>query len=313
MLLPYACLVRVHALLNPISYLDDGQVCSETWNSFITAIFPSVLLQNILAILLVFLQAVMLNRLVIKHRITKAYTLFPGMFYILFSAVFVENLGLSIYTIANTFAIASLYSTFALYKKHKPEVALYRSGFWTGVAAMFSPIYWLLLIPNIYGFSSLRSFNFKEFFQIIAGIATAIIIAFSLTYYFNVTNFWNEITRLHFSSFNLEDLAPHLIFFVVLSVTLISVILMNSTFLLRKSLPSKKKITVLYTVLFTSLASIFLTCNGNPNVFYYLWLVLPIFVSMIVIHMKNLSIVELLHVLLLVLIFNTHFQFFQLF
>ncbi len=298
-------------MLSPNLNADSQSTCSDFWVNLINSIFPLPIIQSIVAILLIFLQAVMINRLVIKHRITKAYTLFPGMIYILMTAAFTQHLALDVYTIANTFAIASLYSTFALYKKYKPEVAIFRSGFWTALAAMFSPVYWLLLLPQIFGFASLRSFNIRELLQMVLGILSVLIITSSLVYFFKADYFWQSITRDHFSSLHLESLAPYLPFFILLILVVISVVLMQSTFLLRKSLPSKKKISVLYLVLLTSIPSILLTCDGNPNVLYYLWIVLPIFVSMIIIQMKNLAIAEVLHLILLAVIINTHFQFFQ--
>ena len=313
MLLPYACLVRIKSFFPGFKgNSHTEEVCSTHWQALIDSVFPGDMLQSVVAVLLIFLQAVMLNRLVIKNRITKAYTLFPGMFYILLVSVFFDNLGLSIYTIANTFAIASLSSSFSIYKKYKPEIALFRSGFWTGLASLFSPFYLLLLVVNLISLSSLRTFSFRELLQILIGFWSTIIISFALVYFYEISTFWSSISLDHFTSISLPALSPESIFLALMLLLVLISVMMNGTFLLRKSLPSKKKISMLYILLLTTPAILLANCGMNTNILYYLWIPMSIFVSMIVINFKNLLITEFLHLVLLAFIINNHFQFIQL-
>lgn len=313
LLLPYACLVRIK------SFFPNGQgeeisepICSSLWGQFIDTVFPSDFLQSSVAVLLIFFQAVMLNRIVIKNRITKAYTLFPGMFYILLTSVFYDNLGLNVYTVANTFAIASISASFSIYKRFKPEVSLFRSGFWTGMAALFAPFYILLLVLNFVALSSLRTFSVKEMTQIIIGLAAPLITSLAVLYYFEIPGFWKSISIDHFGRLLIPALSIEIIFVIIILLLILIVIFMNGTFQLRKSLPSKKKISILYILLLTTPAVLLANCGMNINILYYLWIPMSIFVSMLVINFKNLAITELLHLAIIAFIINNHFQFIQL-
>lgn len=85
LLLPYAILLRIHSLLYPVSTVDIG---SNGIQESILTFFSGPLSQNIAATLLVFLQAVFINRLAIVNRLSSEITLLPGLVYIIIATFF---------------------------------------------------------------------------------------------------------------------------------------------------------------------------------------------------------------------------------
>ena len=308
MLLPYCLLVRIKSLMPSFEPIVLDNQCSPHWEQMIDTVLPSTLTQSIIAILLIFVQGVMLNRIVIKHRLTQRMTLFPAMIYILLCSILVENLSLTQFAIGNLFAIISLSYCVDIYKKHKPELALFSTGFWLGVAILCSPIYLLMFLPVIWALVSLRTFSFKELFQIVLGVDASILIIFAVHYsfgsggfiesYFNVSR---EIMSISINPFILGYLGLN-------ALGILLSILSYGRFTLKKSLPSKKKIDTLYLIMLSSMGLVILNCDVTLNIFYYLWIPLSILISMFVIQSRVLWIFEVLHVILLAAIINNHFN-----
>jgi len=207
----------------------DNQ-CSPHWEQMIDTVLPSTLTQSIIAILLIFVQGVMLNRIVIKHRLTQRMTLFPAMIYILLCSILVENLSLTQF------------------------------------------IYLLMFLPVIWALVSLRTFSFKELFQIVLGVDASILIIFAVHYsfgsggfiesYFNVSR---EIMSISINPFILGYLGLN-------ALGILLSILSYGRFTLKKSLPSKKKIDTLYLIMLSSMGLVILNCDVTLNIFYYLWI-----------------------------------------
>ena len=81
LLLPYTLLLRFASLLFAESWQggNGGFVGLRTMD----LAGSSALTQNLIAFFLVYIQAVIVNRLAIRNRLANEITLFPGLFYIL--------------------------------------------------------------------------------------------------------------------------------------------------------------------------------------------------------------------------------------
>ena len=71
---------------------------------------------HVLALILVCVQAILINIAVASYRITNEVSLFPGLFYILLTSSIPEFQGLSVPLLANTLYILALME---LFKTHK--------------------------------------------------------------------------------------------------------------------------------------------------------------------------------------------------
>lgn len=313
MLLPYCILVRVKSLLPQDQTIPSDIHCTEYWGSVINTIIPNTVLQAVIAIIMIFLQAALINHIVNKHRMTSVATLFPGMIYILLCSVFVENLHLTQYTFGNTFCLIAMMNFLDIYKKHKPELKLFRSGFWLSFAFVCSPIYGFLLIPTIASFILLRTFNIKELLQVLIGTATSLFLFFTVHYLIGTIGYSDAYFAEHFTGMQLSD-NPYVIGFLgIMGLTILIVILSSSRFQQKQSLPVRKKISAMYVMLLSTVGIIIANCHLNLNIFYYLWIPMSYFISMLIIDSRKLLIAEILHVIFFISILNNHFNFFTLF
>ena len=115
LLLPYTLLVRIESLM----HADQPSYASELspFIAWFNDLIPSILTQNILACLLVFLQAVYINRIVVKHRMGSQITLWPGLVYILLCSIIPQCTYLSAVLIAYSFILAAFSDIFKIYKR----------------------------------------------------------------------------------------------------------------------------------------------------------------------------------------------------
>ena len=313
MLLPYCILLRAGSLFPDIRSLDITSHCTDDWGSTIDQLIPNGLVQSIIAIILIFLQGVLLNHIVNKHRMTAVATLFPGMLYIMLTSIFLENLTLTQYTIGNGICLLSIGNFIDTYKKYKPETELFMSGFWCSLAVICSPIYGLLLIPLVAAFLFLRSFNLKELLQIIVGLISGAIIISSIHYFLKTEGHTLSYFSHHFTTVSIVSNLYVLGFLIFIVLLLLMSIFSFQKFQIKKSLPVRKKLSVMYIMLASSLGIVVMTCMLNLNIFYYLWIPMAYFMSMLIIDYRKLMIAEILHMICIALIINNHFNFYTLF
>ncbi len=312
LLLPYCLLVRVKSLMPHFEPIIIGNQCSSQWEQMIQSVLPSTLAQSLVAVVLIFVQGVMLNRITIKHRLTQKMTLFPGMIYILLCSILVENLSLTQFTIGNLFALIALSHSIDIYKKYKPELTLFRSGFWLGVAVLCSPVYLLLLIPIVWCLISMRTFSFREFFQLAIGIDASLLILYTIHSVCGQGQFIETYFNLPIGIMTLDTDPFILGYLALIALVILLSILYYGKFTFKKSLPAKKKIDILYIILLSSLGLIIINCSGAFSIFYYLWIPLSILISMLVIRSKYLLVAEMIHLIVLAMIINNHFNIFSL-
>ena len=106
----YAAICRMSSYFTGLEgELSNPGILAEYLYSF-TAAKP--FLSNSLSILLVFLQAMLINVIVAKHRMANEVTMFPGLFYILLCSSIPEFLAFSPPLLANTFYIIALFQIF---------------------------------------------------------------------------------------------------------------------------------------------------------------------------------------------------------
>lgn len=246
---------------------------SETFTLSQPGIFSELLYQWIppystegfvLATVLVFIQAVIINIVVGKNRIANEISLLPGMFYVLLSSAFSEFLYLSPLILANTFYIIVLMELFSSYRKYSAAAAIFNIGLWSGIASLFYGSYFFLFILGMAGLGILRSFNFREQLMAISGLLTPYILAGT---YFFLTNqfseFWQKQMWESFGFFDLEG-TPGLIFYIkmgLLALMLLTFILSYNNYTKKKNIQQQKYINVLFTGLLLSALPLLFQAN----------------------------------------------------
>ena len=94
-------------------------------------------LPDLISLILVLLQALLLNILSARFRVSREVTMFPGLFYILLMSTLPSFLHLSPVLMGNTFLILAISSLFNAYNKSSVADSIFNIGFWIGVASLF--------------------------------------------------------------------------------------------------------------------------------------------------------------------------------
>lgn len=296
LLLPYTILVRVWLVFDGTAPEFRMKGLMTEW--LFGRLDPDSGLAVFLSIVLVYVQALMLNRLVIKNRLTKDLTLFPGLFYILLVSFFPEYNGLSSPLIANTFIIIALTYLMGTHKNSGNVARIFSGGFWLSVAFMFYFGYLVLFLCGILGLSLLRTVKTKEWLQYSTGYFTPIWIIGLLDYliHSSLTDTASHFTSyLGFLDIDIPLGLPLYLQLALFGPLVIAVTLNYARFSLRQNIHVQKKINLIYSLLYTTFGLLLI----QSGIFYEEWttLCLPLacFIAIMFIRSKQLLILEVIH------------------
>lgn len=132
---------------------------------------------QVVAILLLWGQALLVSTLVNRHRISPDSNLIPGLIYILVTSCFKEFLHLSPVLVANTFFLIALYNLFDTYKKTSCADLLFNTGLWLGIASLFYMPYLYFIVFCFIAINILRSANLKEYLIVLNGLMVTYFLA----------------------------------------------------------------------------------------------------------------------------------------
>jgi len=306
LLLPYVIIVRIHALIEPVAYTVRESDALLT--KVIFSMLDGALLQNIVAILLVYFQMLYVNRLVIKHRLSHPYTLLPGLVYAILISFLPEYTMLSPFLIANTFVLIAIGQIFKTYRKPKAADILFDIGFSIAVTALFVPNYIFLLVIGIVGLFVLRSMKVVEIFQMISGILLVLIAFCGILYLLDIP-FLPELNK--------ASIYPRLTLLEVRGVQLYTIgviifiagftVLSYGKYTVKKSIQIQKKVDILYWIMIATALILFMFTSIEPNQVLLICIPFSILLSLNFISIQNLLMQELIHIGALALLFAFHF------
>lgn len=306
LLLPYALVLRLKCFISPRPSHDFAE---NGIQELIIGSISSPLAQNILATLLVFLQAVFLNRLVIKHRLANEITLWPGVAYILLCSFFPAYSYLSLPLVANTFILLMLAAAFQTYNKTQAAGLVFNVGFFCGLASLvYAPTIWYIIV----GYVSLmvfKSVRWNDRVQLISGILVPYYL-WAIWKYVRYDDAQGVGTYVR-SMFNISKewsmSAYSSIALALLVVMGISFVIKYSSYLSKKTIQVQKRIDVLFwALLFAALTLVF----AGPYAAHALLMFIPaaFFVSQHWLRVKSAMTLELIHLGMVVFLFLLHFD-----
>ena len=308
LLLPYTILVRIESLLHA-----DRSTTVEHISPFVSWIYelvPSTLTQNILACILIFFQAVYINRIVVKHRIASEITLFPGLIYIILVSLLPQYTYLSPVLIANTFILMAFSEIFKIYKRPFVMKQIFNSGFMISIAAIIYLPYIIYILAGIIGLAIIRSFKTKEILQYLSGIVIPVFLYGSWVFYKrHLVEKMGSIYsgKLGFPSHILNIDMQGYLGLAAITVILLYCFFSYSGYLMKKSIQVQKKIDILFWLSFFAVVSILIYDHLDYDHLLMLAIPLSILLSMSLIKINNTMIAELLHLTVLIGIGLFHF------
>ena len=119
----------------------------------------------------------MLNRLFIKQSMTGDINLFPGLSYILLTALHPAFISLSSLLLANTTLIIALSYLFDILKKDRQEETRFMVGWWFAVTGLIYTPYLILFLFGLISMSMLKTLKLKDIFQYVTGYLSPFLIS----------------------------------------------------------------------------------------------------------------------------------------
>ena len=307
LLIFYVILLRFSSFLVPYEHTPESYgILSD---NLLALVPPESTLSHILAMVLIFIQALLINVIAARYRVARTVSLFPGLFYVLLCSCFPEFLYLSAPLLANTFLILALYELLAVYKKYYSNGHIYNVGLWVGLATLFYFSSITFLAAVFIGFVILRAFKLKEQMGMLLGFVTPF---WLLGIYYYVQEkmplFWTETFGSNISMLDLPgfDLMGYAQLGIFLFLTLV-VILSYRTYTYKVSIQAQKYIDIFFWFLLFTLGTIFLQKDIQAEHLILLAVPLSLLIGMSFLYMNNRA-AEALHFLLLAGTFLLQFK-----
>lgn len=296
----YIVLLRIKYFLYPVAYTlqpGDGPL-----NEIFFTGFSSPMSQSIIAVLLIYIQSLMINRIGIKHKINTDIGLLPGAMYALFISLIPIEAALYPVLIANTFIVIALQNIFTTYNKKQVAKAVFSSGMAASIASLFYFPYLYFFFITTISLLILRSFTIKERLQHLLGWITPYVLMYVWQFWFDaqkmiIPHYFDE----QYALFKVPYLSSiHEISFSVAAVLMILYFLFQySKFSSKKEITVQKKIDIFYWVLlYGGLSTLF---YNHVDITQFLTIGFPIgyMIAMAFIGIKNKIVPEILHLVLL--------------
>lgn len=307
LLLLYALLLRAHNFIFPTNWQPHNpDIFSQMIYSWVgTNSFGA----NLIALLLVFTQALMLNAVINRHKMTRQASYYTGFAYIFVASCLPEFLQLHPIHFVNTFLILVLMELFNSYKKHIAASEVFNIGFFIAICSLFYFSANVFLLLALVGLMTIRSFNLKE--------VTIILIGYFVPFFLLGTFlFWedrfNEFIPI-IGNFSLFDFHFEYAWYSFLKLGLIAILVLwallkYQAFLFKTNIQVQKNIGVIYwTLLIGGLSFIY---QSHVEFGHFLILAVPLGIcfGFGLLNIKNKAVADFWHLILLVIVLILQYQ-----
>ncbi|MBK7220241.1 MAG: hypothetical protein IPH94_02550 [Saprospiraceae bacterium] len=315
LLLPYLFLIRIKTLVEPTNTVADeldGTLPAALLNSLQGDGFS----QSIISILILFIDALLINRLVIKSHIGRENNLVSGMIFALLASILTQNLGLSAELMATPWILLSLQAIFNCYNNIKSADDIFLAGFYMSLASLFYAPLLLLLIFTFTALMIMRSFTGIERTQHLAGWIIPYFLVSSLEYYLDLPSTLRFTSFLQgFGFFGVLAKGMNISALLVLAGLLIILLwaLINfGNFLGKKVIAAQKRISILYWFLLFVGIIAFSQAHVDYPLILMFNIPISIFATFSLMDMKNRIWPELIHLSLILLLVIIHLDLIKL-
>lgn len=307
-MLLYIGLFRFASFLDDPSWSAPPKGYGSTW--LFSWIGSSSTTADILALLLLFIQAILINYLVGHHKLTYENSMFPGIVYVLLMSFFPEFQHLSPILLASTFLLIGLSDVFECYQKGDAANNVFNAGLMLALATFFyAPAIYLILAFYL-GFVSLKSFRIKEILQFVIGFAIPHFLLFVIAYWNDTITDYVQFQWVQ--PFGIIQSFPMTNRYIFLKIGLF-LVLMLASFINYSNLSTKtyihvkKKLDVTYWLMVIAAAGIFLQPEFTLADFQILCIPLAIFMGATLLQIKNKLLAEIIHLLILGMILSLQY------
>ncbi len=309
-LLPYTIVLRLYSLMQPTAYTVK-EADSFIVKTLFAGLLSTPIVQAVVAIVLVYIQAVMVNQLTLNHRVYRRPSSLAGMTYVLLISSTKDFHLLTPALIAMTFVIITIYSVFGTYKKIHAVSAITNAALGAAMATLIYPPFVILIVALIIGLSIFRNFGLREKLQIIVTYLVCFWIIGVFLYFFNRLD-WGFLTNIGFVGTAKEMFFgdnTKTITLVLVGVLLVFTLINNYNFKKKKEIEVRKKIDFLYWMMLSGLVPLLFFKDIDAQHFVFLMMPLSVFVGMSWMMIKSGILAEMLHLSCIALIYYQLFLF----
>jgi hypothetical protein len=308
LLIFYALLLR-----SPVLLLDfEWQPTTVGW--LVAGLYqltaPTALSGIAVAFVLLFVGAVLINISVNDFKLNSTINMFPGLFYIFISSTIHPSLYLSPVLVGNFFLLLALMALWGVYKKHDAAASIFNVGFWMAVASLCYPPFLFFLIVAFAGLGSLRAFRIQERLMVLAGAFVPFFLFFVYAFWIGE---WQPFLMDHFvHPFDLLAFPRSIAIndgLILLGAGLMTLILIlgQNNLLLRKTIDARKRIDLLYWMLFSAGLAVLFVATWSLDHLLTLCIPAGILLSFAMTRLSN-KWAEAIHFILLLGLLLLHYQ-----
>jgi hypothetical protein len=315
LLLPYLFLIRIKTLVEPINTVAD-ELDGTLPKALLNSLQGDGFSQALVSILILFIDALLINRLVIKSHIGRENNLVSGMVFALLASILTQNLGLSAELMATPFILLSLQAIFNCYNNIKSADDIFLAGFYMSLASLFYAPILLLLIFTFIALMIMRSFTGLERTQHLAGWLTPYFLVISVEYYLDLPStlrFTSFVQGFGFLGVLTKGInISALLVLVGLLIILLWALINFGNFLGKKVIAAQKRISILYWFLLFVGIIAFSQAHVDYPLILMFNIPVSIFTTFSLMDMKNRIWPELIHLSLILLLVIIHLDLIKL-
>ena len=254
------------------------------------------------AAVLVFVQALQINRLADEFRLMSDRSWLAGLFYALAASCLPDFLFLSPPLVAATFVPIAMRRIFQSYQKSNGAAYVLDAALWVTVGSLFYPPAIFLLLASVAGVLTMRSFSFREQWVFVTGVLVPLVLGWLGFFWADqgtsfVINQFSGLFGLY--RFDSDWSTQTILKAVALGAVVLFVLFNSGRFYYRKLIQTQKCITVLYWFLAVAGGAALLQGDMLPAHFVLLMPSAGIFFSMVFSSMRNRMLAEIAHLLLI--------------
>ena len=308
-LIIYIVILRLSGFLFPMEWSpsESGMLSRHVYQGVGT----SGWLPSLIALLLVFIQAFLINVLVARFRISKEVTMIPGVFYVLLMSTMPDFLQLTPVLLGNSFLIFAIMSLFQTYKKSSVAGSIFNTGFWIGMASLFYFSNIAFVLFAIIGLATIRALRINEIFMIIIGAVIPYFLAGTFAFLVDALPQFHHLQiedNLGFLSFDWQPVWQNYATLAIFGILSIIAFFSFSTYFQKQSIQAQKYIQVLYYFMFVSVLTIFMQKGIRPSNLMLLAIPLSILLPLNFLSLKNKNLASTLHIIWLILVLAIQYK-----
>ncbi len=302
LLLPYALFIRIVAVLFEGARIP-GEINGAWGGDFILSTHHWGVGEFLFSTFLVFIQAAIINRLYIRQSMLGEINLFPGLCYILLTALHPSFIGVSSVLLANTTLLIALIYLFDVLKKEKQEETRFMAGWWLAVSGLLYTPYMLLVLFGLIAMSMLKTLKAKDIFQYFTGYLSPFFIRWMLNIIFtrNITpRFFYAFENFSLPHFRNGHGTSDIIATTILGLLMLFSLLGYGQIIARKNIHAQKKIDALYALVFFCLPMSFFCQTVGAQYLMVFMIPFSLFLALLLRMVKHPAIAESIHFILFV-------------